>query len=537
MPDYKRQIQRSVSEVGYGRELLRMFGTLGVSGSGGEVNQSLVDPSIREWNSSIKRGRVLLPMLQGHQRPNCYKYCILAHAFRTRGYAPIIPICYKHLPLCREKTPELDDQVVCDACNVQSNELLDLFGLSGTNLDDILGDDYRQPELSGAPGEVVTYRGVRVSDYALASTRKFLKKYHLDCEADEDYYRRFLRAAAVLVDATNELFESMDIDAVIAHDVNYVYGGVFLAVAQNRGIPAYSNAYAYNEGKVMFGRQSNEMATAEFTDRAFVDRYLEQPLDPTQREQLETLMDKRMAGRNRNFEYSPNSGQSVDIGTDSTSAMFTNLIWDDSLAFDSDELPGYFEWVDTTIEHFANQPEQGLIIKTHPAEEVHGTNERIGDYVRAEHSPLPDNILLLDPDTDRDTYAIASEVDTGIVYNSTVGLEMAYLETPVVVAGVTHYRDHGFTFDANSESEYLDLLSSHESLSMTDEMTQRAERYAHLIFIKKQIDFPYVTFTGSGESGYGHELHPVTHAELEPRTEPFDTVVDSVINDEPVVTN
>jgi hypothetical protein len=474
-------------------------------------------------------------MVQGRQTTNNYKYCILAHAFRTRGYEPVIPVCYKHLPLCREKSPEFDDQVVCDSCNFQANGILDTFGLSSVGLSDVFGDGYEPPQLQADIAEDVTYRGVRVSDYARASTRKFLKKYHINGEKERGYYQRFLNSAGLLVDLANRLFDSRDINAVIAHDVNYVYGGVFLAVAENRGIPAYSNVYSYSEGKIMFGRQSNAMATAVFTDREFVEEYLQKPLTAAQEDSLNSLMRDRMSGERRNFDYSPNTGRSVDLGTETTAGMFTNLIWDDSLAFDSERLPSYFEWVDTTIQYFTENRDVGLVIKTHPAEAVHGTNERVGDYIRGEFGDLPDNIKLLDPETDRDTYAIARDIDVGLVYNSTVGLEMAYTGGPVVVAGLTHYRDHGFTFDAESKEDYLEKLSSLETLSMTESMKTRAKRYAHLLFISKQIDFPYVTFISSGESGYGYELHPVSHAELKPGNEPFDRIVSAVISDEPVI--
>lgn len=287
----------------------------------------------------------------------------------------------------------------------------------------------------------------------------------------------------------------------------------------------------------MFGRQSNAMATAEFTDREFVEEYLERPLTAMQEDSLHTLMRKRMSGKNRNFDYSSNTGNSVDLESESVACMFTNLIWDDSLGFDAERLPSYFEWVESTVEYFLDNPDSGLIIKTHPAEAVHGTNERVGDYIRDEFGELPENIELLDPDTDRDTYALIYDVDTGIVYNSTVGLEMAYIGKPVIVAGLTHYRDHGFTFDAESEEDYIEILSSCQSLSMTESMRTRAERYAHLLFISKQIDFPYVNFTSSGESGYGYELHPVTHEELKPGNEPFDGIVSDIMSNEPVVSD
>ena len=52
------------------------------------------------------------------------------------------------------------------------------------------------------------------------------------------------------------------------------------------------------------------------------------------------------------------------------------------------------------------------------------------------------------------SYVFMDEADLGLVYTSTVGLELAARGVPVVVAAATHYRGRGFTVDPVNPDEY-----------------------------------------------------------------------------------
>jgi len=49
--------------------------------------------------------------------------------------------------------------------------------------------------------------------------------------------------------------------------------------------------------------------------------------------------------------------------------------------------------------------------------------------------------------------------DLGLVYTTTVGLEMAMSGLPVIVVGQTHYRGKGFSIDPENWEDYSNRLS------------------------------------------------------------------------------
>jgi len=100
---------------------------------------------------------------------------------------------------------------------------------------------------------------------------------------------------------------------------------------------------------------------------------------------------------------------------------------------------------------------------------------------------LPEHIRLIGPKEQVNTYDLIEVADLGLVYTTTVGLEMAMSGVPVIVAGQTHYRGRGFTFDPDSWVTYLKTLGSMlhnpEAYRLTREQVESAWHYAYSFFL------------------------------------------------------
>ena len=55
---------------------------------------------------------------------------------------------------------------------------------------------------------------------------------------------------------------------------------------------------------------------------------------------------------------------------------------------------------------------------------------------------------------------LVNAADLGLVFTTTVGMEMVMSGLPVIVTGQTHYRGKGFTLDAESWDSYYDIILS-----------------------------------------------------------------------------
>jgi len=479
-----------------------------------------------------RKGDVFLPLVHSHGR-TFFIVAALAHAFRCRGYRPIIGVCDSFLPLCLRKYKNPDTSGSCVNCHHETKTHLDAFGFEPAYFESYLPEDYVMPTPEEASPGSYEYRGVDVSNYALATTRRFLRKYTVDfTDADDrSVYNRFLAAGIGLVDATHAIIDEHDIATTIGFHAPYVYGGTIMATSREREIPTFNQEGGFlREGTLMFGNMAVGDGIALYSAEGVLENKLSKPLSETDEEMADEYMLGWRTGANARdiHQYTESATRSLDINTDNpTVGLFSNLLWDSSLIGTDLLFEDPFEWVNETIEFCAAEGVT-LVVKPHPAESHVGTNEPIEAAIRDHFDSLPDNVVLLSADTDVDPYRLANQLDAGIVYNSTLGLEMAYDSIPVIVAGETHYRDCGFTFDPDTRDEYFSILGNCDELTVTPDMKDRAKRYAYHLLAERHIQFDFVDLEAK-------PMPPLSHKRLKKGNEKLDEVIDQILTGEPTI--
>lgn len=184
--------------------------------------------------------------------------------------------------------------------------------------------------------------------------------------------------------------------------------------------------------------------------------------------------------------------------------IFTNLIWDAANVCRDLAFPNALECVLATIEHFRDRDDVQVVLRSHPAEKVIGTSDRYAERVlqHFEHQ-LPENVTLVKPEDEVNSFTMIDLTDVGVVNTSTVGLEMALLGKPVILIAQTHYRGKGFTHDATSAGHYFQQL---EQLLTTPDLLPRqvelAEKYFYLMMFRYQQRLPTRYSANGVFSGY-----------------------------------
>ncbi|WP_379720359.1 hypothetical protein [Haloplanus litoreus] len=344
---FRRTLFRTAHRLGVGDELVGAYAA--VTGwddfdVDDEIRSTQLDPESRN-------GRVLIPLIEGHSPVNSYRHCILAHAFRTRGYEPIVLRCHAGLDLCLRKEPRWSDDSVCDICRHYGEAMLDAFGLTPYPLDAVIEgrsvpsvDDFDDPTS-------VRYEGVDVSQFAVTTLRKFHRQFHVDpTGSDEPFYRRFLQSGLDLAAATATVIEEFDIEVTLGNDDKYVYGGIPLAVAATRDVPAYSHCLGYRDQTMLISNVEHRSSFPQYERPDVVEAELDVPLTDREAEKINSLMAGRASGESTRHVYSSTTKQGVASDDGRTMAgMFTNLIWDASLETDDALFGDVFDWIETTV--------------------------------------------------------------------------------------------------------------------------------------------------------------------------------------------
>lgn len=151
-------------------------------------------------------------------------------------------------------------------------------------------------------------------------------------------------------------------------------------------------------------------------------------------------------------------------------------------------------WLERTIEYFTDRPDIQFVIRVHPGEQI-GWGPSVFDILSEKFPELPKNIHLLPAGAEVNTYDLVNTADVGLVFTTTVGMEMAMSGLPVIVTGQTHYRNKGFTLDAKSWDSYFDILDkvldSPDEYRPSREQVEAAWTYAYRFFFEYPQPFPW----------------------------------------------
>lgn len=174
--------------------------------------------------------------------------------------------------------------------------------------------------------------------------------------------------------------------------------------------------------------------------------------------------------------------------------LCTNVVGD-SLALDRQVFTrGMADWLVTTARHFARSDQAQLVVRVHPGEML-GAGHPSVEIVRGALPQLPQQVILVPPESEINTYDLIELAQVGLVYTTTVGMEMAMFGVPAVVCGDTHYRGKGFTDDPASLGEYLDTLTRRlqepPGRQLPEAQVELAWRYAHRFFFEYPFAFPW----------------------------------------------
>jgi hypothetical protein len=174
--------------------------------------------------------------------------------------------------------------------------------------------------------------------------------------------------------------------------------------------------------------------------------------------------------------------------------LCTNVVGD-SLALDRQVFStGMADWLARTVQYFDGQDEAQLVVRVHPGELL-GAGHPSTEIVRQATLQLPERVRVVPPDSDINTYDLIALAHVGLVYTTTVGMEMVMQGVPVIVSGATHYRGKGFTHDPGNWQDYFDiltrLLSEPLGRRVDDDQIELAMRYAYRFFFEYPFPFPW----------------------------------------------
>lgn len=333
----------------------------------------------------------------------------------------------------------------------------------------------------------------------LYDTQYTLQNEEVDPECDIYKLRQERNGNAVRV-AYNWLKTNQP-DVVIVPNGMIQEFGIVYRVARLLNIPTVTYEFG-DQRKRIWLAQNAEVMRQETGDLWEARR--DKPLAEKQLKQVRSLFAARQRAalwKNfaRRWQDTPTQGGAkarAALGLDKRPVVLlaTNVLGDSLTLGRQVFSEGMTEWISRTVQYFIGRPDVQLVIRVHPGEVLtHGLS--MEDVVYDVTPKLPEHIKMIGPKEKLSTYDVVAVADMGLVYTTTVGLEMALQGLPVIVAGQTHYRGCGFTFDPESWVKYYKMIGGAllepELYRLTPGQVELAWQYAYRFFFEFPRPFPW----------------------------------------------
>lgn len=461
---------------------------------------------------------------------------ILMQALRQRGAKISSIICGKSLPACEFNTngnnkPRVPFQLrngllestiknKCELCSANAKEVLKVMGVDFDEVNKYLSeDDYIRAEriiekISLSAFRKFQFEGIAVGEEAFASILRATFKGEVGNKTNDDKLKkRYLLAGILTTMAYMSAFSSLKPDKIVCIHGIYQTHGLAVKVAKKLGIPVdviggggiRKNTIVACHGETYHHQLINE------DNKIWNQQTLTQEqIDRT----LKYAKAKRNSGAGVDYlSYHPNPIEdknellkSLNIEeTDNIVAIYTNVIWDAQVAYKSNVFDDIFDWLWTTIDVAALNKEITLVIRIHPAESKGGvpTKQPMLKEIQNRYPVLAENIKIIAPSSDLSSYTLASLAKVNVIYGTKMGLEIALLKSPLIVAGETFSRNKGYGYDISSKQAYIDILNNIDEFAHnynTGERFEIALKYAHYLYFRRMLDLPLTDITKNGKN-------------------------------------
>jgi len=352
--------------------------------------------------------------------------------------------------------------------------------------------------------------GISVGKYAASSFMRFTRssELNLDDKSRQSLFTeqlvRSLRAAI----RAEEILEDVKPDLLLVNDRGYTPVGQLFDVCLAQNIPVIQRCGSHKSGSEVLKRYSSPQMSCVHHHSLSEESQEETKNMPWGEETWLKLYGdlERIYGSGDWFSevgtqfnktiYSKGEIVSkLNLCPDKkTAIVFAHMFWDATFFWGEDLFKDYYDWF-VNVLRIANQNKNlNWIIKIHPANTVKAKR----DNYRGKHKELaavyealgevPEHIKIIPPESDINTFSLFGFMDYCLTVRGTIGIEASAFGISTLTAGTGRYDRLGFTYDFNSQEEYINCLKHLEDLSpMTPAQIELARRYAYGAFILRPI--------------------------------------------------
>ena len=426
-----------------------------------------------DFTKSNRRGRkILFPSFLGVNSNFTMLDLLFAKYYAGKGFSPAFVVCNSSIDICQKENVIRSrklNPLFCHECWKGYRDISESTGVETLYLSNFKNKNL-ESRIAGARARITKLRsvdeacayifdGMSVGDLAYKSVLRFFLKGSLSgTEQELRIFKRFIESTVTVGLLFNELLDNEpDTVRVVIPNGTLALEAIMRFHCEKRGIPymTYENYMGENtiiykkDDEVMKFNWDKEMASGQDTGITKSEMT----------EKADRFFSELRVGRHKYAVLNRDQDKTDISRYGRFVCAFTNLNFDTAVIGKHSIFKNMDEWLESLVDYWTQSGSGlNLVIRIHPAEVKmrSGTSEFMGDKLREKITS--DHIFLIDS-TDRvNSYDLIDNMEYGLIYSSTIGLEIAHVNKTCVIAGKPYFINKPFVVTPGSREDYFSTI-------------------------------------------------------------------------------
>ena len=439
-----------------------------------DLNYRLIAKALKgRLNRAPKDGekKILFPFFTSGDNIFLLINMLITFRLQNKGYRGVFIICDENLPICtneRINKTRKEDKFLCKNCYRPYHLYAKVIGAEFLKLSDFIEPNFiEEAKLKIEKCRTLedcknfSLQGVEVGHFAEKSVmRFFLTGKLVECEEHIRVYKKFLNSLAHISSGWSAIMEDINTnpELVILYNGTLSFESYIRAYCKQKEIDYITHETYVGQNSWIYKKNDEVM---KLTWNEQWKEFNKKKLSEEQSIKAQDFIEGLRHGKQMYAKLNEPTPLETMIKKDVEFAvLFTNLNFDTAVLGRNPHFNSMEDWIIQVIDYWIKeQITLNLIIRIHPGEVklITPSADFIGPKIRDRIKGVS-NIILFDAMDKVDSYTLIENMKFGLIYSSTIGLEISYLNKLCLIAGDAFYKNEDFVSFPKDRTDYFAIL-------------------------------------------------------------------------------
>lgn len=432
-----------------------------------------------------------------------------ASQLKSQGHEVYMVIC-DYLPYSEREIISNQNVLSYKLCSQRTQRYCEAYGLKYLKMSDFLDlNDKNDARLISQKNikYLVNYQLDNIN-FGELSKRNHAHYYKGDLPLEgkyEVFYRKIFESSLLIHKAFSKIFKIYNDFDLISANGKFIQTAIPLKMNKNLGNNFYTyEVFGQGNGVIL---DKNKISLEQRLDDVWNELKLF-PLSKKEKEKLYhsfKLQEKSLSSPFQLWNKDIISHKNIikkKLGIDKTKKIlvcYTHVYWDSTHMGLKAVSKDMMSWIEQMINFVALNDKFQLIIRSHPGEtkvpNALKASLTIKDSLNLRFKKIPPNVKIISSKSNISSYMLAEMADANLVWNSTIGLELALKGLKPFVVADAYYSKKGFTNDYlnfNKLVKDLNNLSKKTKINRINSNERKfLERFCYEIRFNRKFNPPF----------------------------------------------